>query len=116
MGLSSTTIITCDLRGKKPCNKRFLLPDNPKLNTPGVENTVSTKDALGNTLFFCSPLHMVAHWVEFIKNTPQTEEPPQAPDNVIPFNGKLAASLSLADLEAAGVIEPAADFNLEDNP
>lgn len=121
MGLSSITKLTCDLKGKKPCTKMFLLPDPPAKPTPGAENTISSKDAMGNTLFFCSPLHMVAHWVEFIKATPQPkEEQPAPPANVIPFSGKNAASPSLADLQAAGIIEPEVphapeSLDLEDN-
>ena len=121
MGISNTTKIVCDYTDKdgKACGKSFLLPDDPKLNTKGVEHTVSSTDAYGKILYFCGPLHMVAHWVNFIKATPQPKEEPAAPPpqaaNVIPFSGKPAADLSLAELQDMGIIEPPADLNLEDN-
>lgn len=115
MGASNTLIIKCDyVKDGRPCGKTFLLPDDPKLNSPGVEHTVCMTLADGRKLWFCSMLHAVAFGVEHIKGTPQVPEPPPLPDNVIPFSGKLAASLSLADLEKAGVIEREENLNLDE--
>lgn len=75
MGLTSTTYLKCDyVKDGKPCKKRFVLPDDPKFNTPGVENTVSSKDANGNTLFFCGALHLAAHWLNVHKKQEAEKE------------------------------------------
>lgn len=107
MGISSTTKIVCDYsKDGKPCGKIFLLPDDPKFNTPGVENTCSVVLADGRRLYFCSILHMVAFGVNIIKNTPQSAPEVPQPAKVIPISGRAAEGPSIEQLLAAGIIEP----------
>jgi hypothetical protein len=68
MGLTSTTYLKCDyVNNGKPCKRVFVLPDDPAKNSKGVEFTVSSKDANGETLFFCGALHLAAHWLDVHK-------------------------------------------------
>ena len=102
MGASNTLRIQCDyFDGKgKQCPKAFILPDDPAKNTKGVENTISTVDAHGNKLYFCGALHLVAHWVAWLKATPKEEK-----------KSKIVAPTQeqISSLEVVGVIAPDTD-------
>ena len=79
MSLTSVTTIQCDF---KKCGKKYVLHDEPEKNNPGVADVVSSKDAFGHELFFCSPLHLLAYWTDFVRATqekPLTKEDTRVP-------------------------------------
>jgi hypothetical protein len=109
MSLEITHTIICDL---KSCGKRLPLLSPPADPFPGIENTVSTRDALGSELFFCCPLHMVKYWVEFIKATP--EPPKEKPKStiVVPTESQMEKLLKMGVIEKDAIPPPPEDMNL----
>lgn len=110
---SITTTIACDY---EPCTKVFHLYDDPKKDDKGIENIVTSKDAWGQELYFCSPLHMVKHWVDFIKKSPEEKEKtrtPQAEAVVKPTEDQIKKFAGMHIIEP--VPEPPEDLSLQDN-
>ena len=98
MGASNTLKIECDyFKDGKRCPKVYILPDDPKLNTPGVENTISTVDAMGNKLYFCGKEHMVMHWGDLIKAGAGKERMKNAANLHIVQNSGQAEDLNLEE-------------------
>jgi hypothetical protein len=103
MGLTNTAILKCDyVQGGKPCGKVFVMPEDPRQNTPGTENTVSIVIAKTNQrLYFCSMLHAVAFGVNWIKD----EHGHAVETEQIPLNGNSEASPDIVRLQELGIIE-----------
>ena len=108
---SITTTIACDY---EPCTKVFRLYDDPKKDDIGIENIVTSKDAWGQELYFCSPLHMVKHWVEFIKKSPEEKARAAQTEAVVkPTEDQIKKFSGMHIIEP--IPEPPEDLSLQDN-